>query len=108
MFPTNSRRLAGYSSIRAQLLSVPPYAAAAIMTISIGFIADRTRQRGLCNIAVSLLGIVGFAMLLGCNSAGARYAGTFLGAMGIYPAIANTISWASNNTEGMFQVSRVS
>lgn len=70
------------------------------MTVTIGFIADRTRQRGICNIAVSLLGMVGFAMLLGCNSAGARYAGTFLGAMGIYPAISNTISWSSNNIEG--------
>lgn len=51
-------------------------------------------------MAVSVLGMVGFAMLLGCESPGARYAGTFLGAMGIYPAIANTISWTSNNTEG--------
>ncbi|CAG7930470.1 unnamed protein product [Penicillium olsonii] len=92
-----------YSSIRAQLLSVPPYAAAAILTVTVGFIADRTRQRGLCNIAVSLLGMVGFSMLLGCESAGGRYAGVFLGAMGIYPAIANTISWTSNNTEGVYK-----
>ncbi|KAJ5484380.1 Major facilitator superfamily domain general substrate transporter [Penicillium expansum] len=92
-----------YSSIRAQLLSVPPYAAAAVLTVTVGFIADRTRQRGLCNIAVSFLGMIGFAMLLGCESAGARYAGTFLGAMGIYPAIANTISWTSNNTEGVYK-----
>jgi hypothetical protein len=46
------------------------------------------------------MGIVGFAMLLGAESPGARYAGTFLGAMGIYPAISNTIAWTSNNTEG--------
>jgi hypothetical protein len=43
-------------------------------------------------------------MLLGCKSAGARYAGCFLGAMGIYPAISNTISWTSNNTEGSFHL----
>ncbi|OOQ91533.1 putative MFS transporter [Penicillium brasilianum] len=86
-----------------ELLSVPPYAAAAILTVTIGFIADRTRQRGLCNIAVSFLGMIGFAMLLGCESPGARYAGVFLGAMGIYPAIANTISWSSNNIEGVYK-----
>lgn len=68
--------------------------------MTVGFIADRTRQRGLCNIAVSFLGMIGFCMLLGCKSAGGRYAGVFFGAMGIYPAIANTISWTSNNTEG--------
>ncbi|GKZ18534.1 hypothetical protein AbraCBS73388_001460 [Aspergillus brasiliensis] len=91
----------GYTAIQAQLLSVPPYAAAAIVTVAIGFIADRTGQRGICNIAVSVLGIAGFSLLLGASSAGARYAGVFLGAMGIYPAISNTISWASNNSEGM-------
>ncbi|KAL5052175.1 hypothetical protein BDW71DRAFT_193582 [Aspergillus fruticulosus] len=93
----------GYSGIRSQLLSVPPYAAAALVTVAIGFIADRTRQRGICNILVSFLGITGFAMLLGAKSAGARYAGTFLGAMGIYPAISNTISWTSNNVEGVYK-----
>ncbi|KAL4748847.1 hypothetical protein BDW72DRAFT_205268 [Aspergillus terricola var. indicus] len=93
----------GYSGIRSQLLSVPPYAAAAIVTVAVGFIADRTRQRGICNILVSFLGITGFAMLLGAKSAGARYAGTFLGAMGIYPAISNTISWTSNNVEGVYK-----
>lgn len=90
----------GYTSFKAQLLSVPPYAAAAVVTVAVGFIADRTRQRGITNILVSLIGIAGFALLLGAETPGARYAGTFLGAMGIYPTIANTISWCSNNTEG--------
>jgi len=93
----------GYTGAKAQLLTVPPYAAAAVLTILIGYIADRTRQRGLCNIAVSLIGIVGFSMLLGAESNSVRYAGTFLGALGIYPCIANTISWVSNNIEGVYK-----
>jgi hypothetical protein len=91
----------GYSSAQAQLLSAAPYAVAAIFTVFISYVADRTRQRGLCNIFVSAFGIVGFVMLISVKSPGVRYAGTFLGAMGIYPAISNTITWASNNTEGM-------
>ncbi|KAH8815432.1 major facilitator superfamily domain-containing protein [Xylogone sp. PMI_703] len=93
----------GYANTKAQLLSVPPYAAAAILTVSIGYIADRTKKRGLCNIIVSFLGIAGFAMLLGSQRAGVKYAGTFLGALGIYPCIANTISWMSNNIEGVYK-----
>jgi MFS family permease len=93
----------GYTTTKAQLLTVPPYAAAAVMTIAIGYIADRTRQRGLCNISVSFLGIAGFAMLLGSQSPHVKYAGTFLGALGIYPCIANTISWVSNNIEGVYK-----
>ena len=83
----------GYKSTTAQLLSVPPYAAAAILTISIGYIADRTRQRGLCNVFTSLLGVIGFSMLLSAKSPAIQYAGTFLGALGIYPCIANTVVW---------------
>ena len=90
----------GYTSIKAQLLSVPPYAAAALLTVAIGFIADRTRQRGIANMLISIIGMVGFALMMGAKSPGARYAGTYLGAMGIYPTISNTISWCSNNTEG--------
>ena len=93
----------GYTSTTAQLLSVPPYAAAAILTITIGYIADRTQQRGLCNIIISFLGIAGFAMLLAGTSPGVQYAGTFLGALGIYPCVANTVVWVSNNTEGVYK-----
>lgn len=93
----------GYTSTKANLLSVPPYAVAAVMTVTIGWLADRTHQRGLCNIGISLFGICGFSMLLGSANPHVQYAGTFLGAIGIYPCIANTISWASNNTEGVYK-----
>lgn len=93
----------GYNGTTANLLSVPPYAGAAIMTIFIGWYADRSGKRGLCNIGVSLLGIAGFCMLIGSQNNAVKYAGTFLGALGIYPTIANTISWCANNTEGVYK-----
>jgi len=37
------------------------------------------------------------------KSAAIQYAGTFLGALGIYPCVANTIVWVSNNTEGVYK-----
>ncbi len=89
--------------VRSQLMSVPPYAAAAILTIAVGYIADRTRQRGLCNIVVSLIGIAGFGMLIGSSNPAVQYAGTFFGALGIYPCISNTITWVANNTEGVYK-----
>ncbi|KAL2021367.1 hypothetical protein VTK56DRAFT_7232 [Thermocarpiscus australiensis] len=91
------------SVVRSQLMSVPPYAAAAILTVAIGFVADRTRARGLCNILVSVLGVAGFAMLLGTANPAVQYAGTFLAALGIYPCISNTISWVANNVEGVYK-----
>ncbi|KAI0452763.1 major facilitator superfamily domain-containing protein, partial [Xylaria acuta] len=91
------------SVIHTNLLSVPPYAAAAVLTVMIGFIADRTRQRGLCNIIVSVIGIIGFILLIASNDPAVKYAATFLGALGIYPCIANTITWMANNTEGVYK-----
>ncbi|KAG0639158.1 major facilitator superfamily domain-containing protein [Tuber brumale] len=93
----------GYSATRAQLLSVPPYAAACIFTILIGWRADRSNRRGVFNIATSLLGVAGFSILLGSNSAALSYVAVFLGALGIYPCIPNTITWVSNNVEGVYK-----
>ncbi|KAJ2990124.1 hypothetical protein NUW58_g3111 [Xylaria curta] len=91
------------SVIQTNLLSVPPYAAAAVLTVVIGFIADRTRQRGLCNIIVSVIAIVGFILLIASNDPAVKYGATFLGALGIYPCISNTITWMANNTEGVYK-----
>ena len=68
----------GYEGTRAQLLSVPPYACAATFTIIIGYIGDRTRQRGICNMVVTSIGIIGFCMLIGSSDPHVQYAGTFL------------------------------
>ncbi|KAF2109941.1 major facilitator superfamily domain-containing protein [Lophiotrema nucula] len=93
----------GYEGTHAQLMSVPPYAVAATMTVFVGWLADRTKWRGYCNMVVSFIGCVGFAMLLGSTNPHVQYAGTFLGAMGIYPTVANTLTWASNNVEGVYK-----
>lgn len=93
----------GYKGTTAQLMSVPPYAVAASMTVFIGWLADRTRWRGYCNIVISFIGCVGFAMLLSTTNPRVQYAGTFLGAMGIYPTVSNSLSWASNNVEGVYK-----
>lgn len=90
----------GYSGTKAQLFSVPPYAAGAIVTVIVGWYSDKSRMRGYCNIGTVLVGIVGFILLISTENPGVQYAGTFLGAMGIYPTVSNTLSWVVNNTEG--------
>ncbi|GAB7358724.1 hypothetical protein MBLNU230_g3953t1 [Neophaeotheca triangularis] len=93
----------GYTGTTVQLLSVPPYAAAALLTVATGWLADRTGKRGFCNMAVATLGCVGFAMLLGSTNLAVNYTGTFLAAMGIYPTVANSLSWCNNNIEGVYK-----
>ncbi len=42
-------------------------------------------------------------MLVATRDPHVAYAGTFLGAIGIYPCISNTITWVSNNVEGVYK-----
>ncbi|KAF4470265.1 allantoate permease [Fusarium albosuccineum] len=90
----------GYEGTHAQLLSVPPYACAAVATVVVGFVADRTRWRGFCNIVTVSVGIIGFIMLIASEKPRIQYGAVFLGAMGIYPTVSNTVSWVNNNIEG--------
>lgn len=90
----------GHTGTRAQLLSVPPYSIAAVLTIAIGFFGDRTKWRGYCNMATVSVGIAGFTMMIATDDPAVQYAGAFLGAAGIYPTIPNTLAWCVNNTEG--------
>ena len=104
----------GYTATKAQLLTVPPYAVACVMvlllasvvliqTVLVGLAADRTGRRGVWNISFACIGCAGFAMLVATRNPHVAYAGTFLGAIGIYPCISNTITWVGNNVEGVYK-----
>jgi hypothetical protein len=90
----------GYTGTAAQLFTVPPYVCGTLVTVIVGFLADHTRLRGYCNIGTVLIGMLGFILLLASSNAQVQYAGTFLGAAGIYPTVSNTLAWVANNTEG--------
>lgn len=89
--------------VKNQLLSVPPYAVAAVLTVLVGFWSDRSRKRAIFNLCVAPMGIVGFLMLTISKNPAVQYTGTFLGAMGIYPTIPLTIAWIANNVEGVYK-----
>jgi hypothetical protein len=42
-------------------------------------------------------------MLVASRNPHVSYTATFLGAIGIYPSIANTITWVGNNVEGVYK-----
>ncbi|KAK3937867.1 major facilitator superfamily domain-containing protein [Diplogelasinospora grovesii] len=87
----------GYSNINAQGLTAPPYFLSFLVCIGTTYLADRTRQRGLIIMALSLMGGVGYVLLATVQSVGVRYLGVFLAAAGVFPAIANILSWVLNN-----------
>lgn len=112
----------GFTATPANLLTVPVYTLACIVTCLVGFVADRYGQRGLINMyvfhalsllphpnltpihsACSLVGLAGYVILIASRNATLSYIGVYLAACGIYPNIPNTIAWVSNNVEGSYK-----
>ncbi|KXS21263.1 MFS general substrate transporter [Gonapodya prolifera JEL478] len=87
--PTIIKNL-GYVSYIAQLMTVPPYAAAFVWTIGLGLNSDRTHERALHVSASLVVGIVGFIMQLALDvqaNTGAKYFGVFLATIGPFGTI---------------------
>ncbi|KAK6848789.1 MFS transporter [Apiospora arundinis] len=87
----------GFSGVTAQGLSAPPFFLSACITVLTTWVADRTRQRGLVIMGLSVVAGVGYIMLAACKGVAARYAGVFLAAAGVFPAIGNILPWVMNN-----------
>ena len=92
----------GYTAAQAQLLTVPPYAVATILTVVLAILAEKTHKRAPFLIGSSSLAIIGYIILLSAplHKPGVSYFGTILAAAGIYPSCAIVLSWATANVSG--------
>jgi hypothetical protein len=90
----------GYTSIHAQLLTVPPWCVGFVVALAASYTADRFNARGLHIAALSTLGGVGWltAGLLPAHAYGARYACLCLAAVGAFPAAPSLTNWVTCNT----------
>ncbi|KAK2462729.1 hypothetical protein APHAL10511_005247 [Amanita phalloides] len=93
----------GYHATPANLLTVPVYAFACIVTCCVGYAADRWGHRGYFNMAFFAIGAAGYIILIASRNAALSYFGVYLATCGIYPMIPNTVAWVSNNVEGSYK-----
>ncbi|CAO1636828.1 unnamed protein product [Sympodiomycopsis kandeliae] len=108
--PTIIKSLGTWSSVESNFLSVPIYVLAGIVTVSIGFYADRKGHRAAINLVMIPISIIGYIILLAVDpndAPGASYFGVYLSAMGIYPMIPNTIAFTGSHVEGAYKKSVV-
>ncbi|CAG9946163.1 unnamed protein product [Clonostachys rosea f. rosea IK726] len=87
----------GWTSTRAQLLSVPPYLVACVVTITLGYLSDRFNKRGIFMVGVLPLSIIGFSILRFSSNVSAKYAAVFLNAIACFGASSGFLSWGINN-----------
>jgi hypothetical protein len=92
----------GYTAAQAQLLTVPPYAVATILTVIIAVLAEKTKKRAPFILASSSFAIIGYIILLTApiKKPGVSYTGTIFAAAGIYPSTAIVLSWPCANVSG--------
>lgn len=113
--PTISREF-GHGVDISQLITVPVYLLAFVLTLSGSFFADRYRQRGVFMLFFELLAIIGFIILRTSADYRVQYVGCFFAAAGTvlkdpfdtsanafpgsYPLIPLLSAWNSNNLAG--------
>ncbi|CDO76936.1 hypothetical protein BN946_scf185006.g18 [Trametes cinnabarina] len=88
----------GYSGTRAQLMSVPPFAVAAVLSVMTAFFADRFGQRGLNIIFFAATALVGFSIFYASHVDHIRYGSLFLLVPGTYCIGPPLGTWTANNS----------
>ncbi|KAJ2915912.1 hypothetical protein MD484_g4529, partial [Candolleomyces efflorescens] len=87
----------GYTASKAQLMSVPPFAAAFVVTMLGAFVSDRYHCRGLVSMFAFLLCITGFSVFLASTSHAIQYCSLFFSIPGTYLSAPTLSTWAANN-----------
>ncbi|KAI0348409.1 MFS general substrate transporter [Trametopsis cervina] len=92
-----------FQATAANLLSVPVYAWACLITVCIGFLGDRIGHRGIINLVLFSTGLAGYVILIASSNPALSYFATYLAASAIYPTIPNSVAWLSSNVEGSYK-----
>ncbi|KAF9073198.1 major facilitator superfamily domain-containing protein [Rhodocollybia butyracea] len=92
-----------FKATPANLLTVPVYFFACVITCGVGFFADRWGMRGYFNLIFLCIGAAGYIILIASRNAALSYFAVYLATCGIYPVIPNTVAWVANNVEGSYK-----
>ncbi|KII95652.1 hypothetical protein PLICRDRAFT_34577 [Plicaturopsis crispa FD-325 SS-3] len=91
----------GYASLRAQLMTVPPYAVAYVFTVLVSWSADHFNARALHSALFSTIGAVGFlaSAVLPADAYLARYGCLIVATTGSFACIPPLLGWLSSNLD---------
>ncbi|KAL2015235.1 hypothetical protein VTK56DRAFT_6031 [Thermocarpiscus australiensis] len=95
-----------YVDLKAQMMTVPPYAVAYVTQIVTSWSADHFNLRGLHSAALALVGAVGFmaSALLPPDAYVSRYGCLILASAGSFSCIAPMLGWLSSNVHSTASV----
>ncbi|KAE8148398.1 MFS transporter [Aspergillus avenaceus] len=89
----------GYSNLRAQLMTVPPWAVAYVVTTAAAWSADHFNSRGLHSAIFSFIGAMGFlaSAVLPADAYLHRYGCLIVATSGAFACIPPLLGWLSSN-----------
>ncbi|KAK0610984.1 major facilitator superfamily domain-containing protein [Immersiella caudata] len=89
----------GFKDLQAQLMTVPPYAAAYVTQIIVSWSADHFNARGLHTAAFALVGAIGFmaSALLPPDAYQSRYGCFIVACAGAFACIPPMLGWLTSN-----------
>jgi MFS family permease len=90
----------GYTALRAQAFSAPPYAVAFVVAVILSYAADKLKTRGILIMFMTAVGITGYFMLATIEDNHIRYAGVWLVVLGLFTFIPLCYSWLVTNSSG--------
>ncbi|KAK7528434.1 high-affinity nicotinic acid transporter [Phyllosticta citriasiana] len=93
----------GFSSVNAQLMTVPVYFWGACTFLFTAYMSDRTHNRGYWIAWPIVCLIIGYAILISVDSVGVRYFACFMTVMGIYPTTGMSMMWLQDNAAQHFK-----
>ncbi|EKG12200.1 Major facilitator superfamily [Macrophomina phaseolina MS6] len=87
-----------YSVAMVQVMTIPCYLGGAAVMVAAAYLSDRLQKRASIAATTMLLSCAGYGTLLATTDSGAGYAGCFLIALGMYPAMMLSLSLVIANT----------
>ncbi|KIX95241.1 uncharacterized protein Z520_09158 [Fonsecaea multimorphosa CBS 102226] len=87
----------GYTSLQANYLSIPVYALATIVIITVCTLSDKYKHRSYFLMCIPAVVIIGYIIILATPNGAAGYFAMFMVGAGIYPFNCLLLTWASNN-----------
>ncbi|RFU73199.1 hypothetical protein TARUN_9055 [Trichoderma arundinaceum] len=104
--PTIIKNL-GYTSNKAQLMTVPIYITAAILAVVVAYVSDRVGKRSPFIITLFPMPVklttLPLSRCISSSNPKVVYGGVFITACAIYPAFPGVISWLANNLAGSYK-----
>ena len=90
----------GYDAVRAQLMTVPVYACAAVCVLVFAYFSDKYQNRTGFLCLGTLISATGWILIRVSANPNVRYGGCFLGAIGSYAGFPSIVALVSGNVGG--------